>query len=92
MNLLLYLRMLLFSMVVELMFTVAQMREEHFLQVEEVLLLHLILLKQLKVMNLQQPLLMELEEPEVVIIIMMVVLQMILLLMVEMLMLRFIVF
>ena len=84
--------MLLFSMVVELMFTVAQMREGHFLQVEEVLLLHLILLKQLKVMNLKQPLLMELEEPEVVIIIMMVVLQMILLLMVDLLMLRFIVF
>ena len=79
-------------MVVEFIFTVTQIREEHFLQVEEVLLLHLILLKQLKVMNLQQPLLTEPEEPEVVIIIMMVVLQMILLLMAEMLMLRFIVF
>ena len=74
------------------MFTVAQIREEHFLQVEEVRLQHLVLLLQLKATNLQQPLLMELEEPEVVIIIMMVVLQMILLLMVEMLMLRFIVF
>ena len=79
-------------MVVEFIFTVTQIREEHFLQVEEVQLRHLVLLLQLKATNLKQPLLTEPEEPEVVIIIMMVVLQMILLLMVDLLMLRFIVF
>ena len=74
------------------MFIVTQIPEEHFLQVEEVRLRHLVLLLQLKATNLKQPLLTEPEEPEAVTIIMMVVLQMILLLMVEMLMLRFIVF